>query len=256
MTKNSGRNRPNRKNHTKFENNSGDGPIWLWGTHAVCAALANPEREILRLCITRNALPRLPEGLDKSLRVEELQPKDIDQLLPRDAVHQGMAVQVAPLPEYALNDILGYSRVVVFDQLTDPHNIGAIFRSAAAFGFSAAVLQNRNVPPITGIAAKSAAGAIETVKEVRVVNVSRALEELADAGFHTVGLDGEGEAFLDQAVRGVEKVAIVIGAEGSGLRPGVAKACAQIARIPITSAMESLNASNAAAIAFYEARQK
>jgi len=256
VTKNSGRNRPNRKNHTKFENNSADGPVWLWGTHAVMAALGNPKRRILRLCVTKNAKARLSEIPDLSVRPDELLPKDIDMLLPRDAVHQGMAAQMEPLPDVDLQDILDENRIIVFDQLTDPHNIGAIFRSASAFGFSSAVLQTRNVPPITGVAAKSAAGAIETVKEVRVVNISRALELLHEAGFHTVGLDGGGDVDIENAVTGVEKLAIVIGAEGSGLRPGVAKACAQIASIPISNAMESLNASNAAAIAFYAARQK
>ncbi len=254
--KNSGRNRPNRKNHTKFENNLPDGPIWLWGTHAVVAALQNPNRQILRLCLTKNAVDRLPKGTQLTVKPEEMLPKDIDQILPRDAVHQGIAAQVEPLPDLAIDDVLNEKRIIVFDQLTDPHNIGAIFRSASAFGFSAAVLQNRNVPPITGVAAKTAAGAVETVKEVRVVNISRALDALHEAGFHTVGLDGAGDVFIEDAVQGVEKLAIVIGAEGSGLRPGVANACAQIARIPISSAMESLNASNAAAIAFYAARQK
>lgn len=252
--KNPGRKRSNAKNRTKSEKNFEDGPIWLWGTHAVLAALDNPARQVQRLCVTKNALSRLGASVSSS-EPEEMLPKDIDQLLPRDAVHQGMAALVEPLPELTIDDVLKESRVVVFDQLTDPHNIGAIFRSASAFGFTAAILQTRNVPPITGIAAKTAAGAVETVKEVRVVNISRALETLAEAGFHTVGLDGEGDVFLKEAVTGVEKLAIVIGAEGSGLRPGVAKACAQIARIPISSAMESLNASNAAAIAFYEARK-
>jgi 23S rRNA (guanosine2251-2'-O)-methyltransferase len=254
VMKNPGRKRSNAKNRTKSEKNFTEGPIWLWGIHAVLAALDNPAREIQRLCVTKNALTRLPDHAD-TLKPEEMLPKDIDHLLPRDAVHQGMAALVAPLPELALDDVLSESRIVVFDQLTDPHNIGAIFRSASAFGFTAAILQTRNVPPITGVAAKTAAGAVETVKEVRVVNISRALETLNEAGFHTVGLDGDGDVFLKDAVMGVEKLAIIIGAEGSGIRPGVAKACAQIARIPISSAMESLNASNAAAIAFYEARK-
>lgn len=254
MTKNSGRNRPNARNHTKSEKNLSEGPIWLWGTHAVIAALQNPKRHVQRLCVTRNAAARIPQTLRDDLELEDLSPKDIDRLLPHDAVHQGMAALVAPLPDTDLNDILDHKRVVVFDQLTDPHNIGAIFRSAAAFGFSAAVLQTRNVPALTGIAAKTAAGALETVTEIRVVNVSRALDTLNDAGFHTIGLDGDGDVNLNEAVQNADKIAIVIGAEGSGLRQGVANACAQIARIPITGVMESLNASNAAAIAFYEAR--
>lgn len=230
--------------------------IWLWGTHAVSAALANKRRKFLRLVATRNAMTRLPDLSSRQISVEEMSPKDIDHLLPRDSVHQGIAALVAPLPDLTIDDILDEKRIVIFDQLTDPHNIGAIFRSASAFGFSAAVLQTRNVPPLTGIALKTAAGAIETVREVRVVNISRAIEALNEAGFHTVGLDGAGDMLLAEAVSGCEKLAIVIGAEGSGLRQGVANACACIAKIPITSNMESLNASNAAAIAFYESSRK
>ena len=251
--KNQGRKRPNRNNRIKFENNDEITEVWLWGTHAVIAALQNPDRQFHRVCLSKNAAGKLPTGLTMPVDAEDLHPKDIEALLPRDAVHQGIAALVAPLPELTVEDITDLDRVIVFDQLSDPHNIGAIFRSGAAFGFEAAVLQTRNVPPITGVMAKTAAGAVETVKEVRVVNIARALDTLHEAGFHTVGLDGEGDVSLADAVKGTQKLAIVIGAEGSGLRPAVAKACAQIANIPISSDMESLNASNAAAIAFYEA---
>ena len=254
--KNSARNRPKRKNLQKSASISPDGPIWLWGTHAVSAALANPRRTCLRLCVTQNALSRLPERAPDMPEPEILSPKEIDDALPRDAVHQGMAARFEQLEDTPLEDMLGESRLIVFDQLTDPHNIGAIFRSAAAFGFTGAVLQTRNVPPLTGIAAKTAAGALEAVREVRVVNISRALETLNDAGFQTIGLDGSGELELSEALADCDKLAIVIGAEGSGLRPGVAKSCTRIARIPIERTMESLNASNAAAIAFYEASRK
>lgn len=183
-----------------------------------------------------------------------MEPSAIDALLPRDAVHQGLAVQVDPLPPVQIEDVIasGVTRIAILDQISDPHNLGAIYRSAAAFGFGAVVLQTRNAPAITGVAAKAAVGAIETVQECRVVNIARALDALNDAGFHTVGLAGEGRAMIDQAVTGAAKIAIVLGAEGPGLRPGVAKACAELARIPIASEMESLNVSNAAAIAFYE----
>ncbi|MAT35896.1 MAG: 23S rRNA (guanosine(2251)-2'-O)-methyltransferase RlmB [Ponticaulis sp.] len=247
------RNRPNRRNDRKPEKFDPNAPIWLWGTHAVTAALNNPDRRIHRLCATKNAALKLSEVGSLPVQPEDCLPKQIDELLPRDAVHQGIAVLVSPLPELTVEDILDYQRIVVFDQLTDPHNIGAIFRSAAAFGFEAAILQTRNVPPVTGVMAKTAAGAIETVKEVRAVNISRAIDTLKSAGFHAVGLDGGSEIALSDAVSGAPKLAIVIGAEGSGLRQGVASACDQIASIPIQSAMESLNASNAAAIAFYEA---
>ncbi|MAI91805.1 23S rRNA (guanosine(2251)-2'-O)-methyltransferase RlmB [Ponticaulis sp.] len=247
------RNRQNRKNVTKAEKHDPNAPQWLWGTHPVLAALSNPKRKFHRLCVTRNAMAKLNEINELPANPEELQPKDIDQLLPREAVHQGMAALVSPLAEIHIDDLEDDSRVIVFDQLTDPHNIGAIFRSAAAFGFTAAILQTKNVPPLTGIAAKTAAGALEAVKEVRVVNISRAIESLQSNGFHVVGLDGSGDVMIDEAVRGAGKIAIVIGAEGSGLRQGVAKSCDQIAQIPIERVMESLNASNAAAIAFYQA---
>ena len=227
------------------------GPVWLWGTHAVLAALANPTRTCLELLATENAAQRLPAGL----MVPKLATaKDIDAYLPDGAVHQGLALQTEALKAAALEDLIeaGTSHIAVLDQVSDPHNLGAIYRSAAAFGFGGLVLQTRNAPPVTGIVAKAAVGAIETVREARVVNIARALEQLGDAGYHTVGLAGEGQRLIAQAVDGTAKLAIVLGAEGSGIRPAVAKACAELARIPITSDMESLNVSNAAAIAFYE----
>ena len=226
--------------------------VWIWGVHAVEAALANPERTLIELLATENAASRLPAGHMKARIVTA---KEIDDHLPPGSVHQGLALRAEPLEPAAIEDLIedGTPRIVVLDQVSDPHNLGAIYRSAAAFGFGGMVLQTRNAPPITGIVAKSAVGAIETVVEVRVVNISRALEQLADAGYHTVGLAGEGQADIAKAVSGAQKLAIVLGAEGPGLRPGVAKACAELARIPISSEMESLNVSNAAAIAFYEA---
>jgi 23S rRNA (guanosine2251-2'-O)-methyltransferase len=228
------------------------GNHWIWGTHAVSAVLANPGRRIDQLLLTEAAKERVSS---RRLPAQMVTVKDLDLRLPPGAVHQGAAVKVQPLEPAVLEDVIasGASRLAVLDQLSDPHNLGAIFRSAAAFGFEGVVLQTRVAPPISGIVAKSAAGAIESVQEVRVVNISRALEQLAEAGFHTVGLAGEAKRSLPDAVHGAGKIAIVLGAEGEGLRPGVAKACAELARIPISPAMESLNVSNAAAIAFYEA---
>ena len=233
----------------------GSGENWLWGLHAVSAALANPKRNLRRLVGTRNGLDRLGQV---GARGEVAEPSVIDALLPRDAVHQGIAAQFDPLPTVHLDDLIDLKirRIVVLDQVSDPHNLGAIFRSAAAFGFGGVVLQTRNAPAITGIVAKSAVGALETVQECRVVNISRALEALNDAGYHTVGLAGAGESSIGTAVSGASKLAVVLGAEGPGLRQGVAKACAELARIPIASEMESLNVSNAAAIAFYEAARE
>lgn len=252
MSKPRPRNRPNSHRRKSSSKPHGSGENWLWGAHAVRAALANPRRRLLRLVGTKNGLGRLPK-LEGNAQV--LEPSAIDALLPRDAVHQGLAAQFDPLDPVTIEDVIasGAQRVAVLDQVSDPHNLGAIFRSAAAFGFSALVLQTRNAPAITGIVAKAAVGAIETVSECRVVNIARTLDVLNDAGFHSIGLAGEGGAMIDAAVSNAAKLAIVLGAEGPGLRPAVAKACAELARIPISSEMESLNVSNAAAIAFYEA---
>mgnify|MGYP006289268603 CR=1 FL=1 len=168
----------------------------------------------------------------------------------------GLAIKTQPLAGVTLDDLLSGdkpARVCVLDQVSDPQNLGAVFRSAAAFGVGALILQTRHSPPITGAVAKSAAGAAETVTDVRVVNIARALETLAEAGYRTVGLAGGAGTRLDHAVAGADRLAIVLGAEGAGLRPAVAKACDVAAHIPIAFEMESLNLSNAAAIAFYEA---
>ena len=252
MSKPRPRNRPNSHKRKSSGRPYGSGENWLWGAHAVSAALNNDARKIRRLVGTRNALERLGQT---KLKADCVDPAAIDALLPRDAVHQGLALQADPLPPVQVEDVIAADtrRVVVLDQISDPHNLGAIFRSAAAFGFGAVIMQTRNAPPITGIVAKAAVGAIETVKECRVVNIARALDSLNGSGFHTVGLAGQGAAMIGPAVRGAERIAIVLGAEGPGLRPGVAKACAELARIPMAPEMESLNVSNAAAIAFYEA---
>jgi len=230
-----------------------DGPVWLWGQHAVEAAIANQNRAILRRVATENAARRT--GLSAGFEIMDA--KALDNLLPPGAVHQGLAVRAEPLADVALEDTVAGpdapQRLCVLDQISDPHNLGAIFRSAAAFGIGGLILQTRHTPPITGIVAKAAAGAIETVPEIRVVNIARAIDQLGEAGYHTIGLAGEGAETLSAAVHGAGRVAFVMGAEGSGLRPAVAKACATLARIPMQPGMESLNVSNAAAIAFYEA---
>ena len=185
-----------------------------------------------------------------------MEPAAIDALLPRDAVHQGLAAQFEPLEPVHLDEIIGAESSVSRCSIRLAIRIiwARFFRSAAAFGFGALILQTRNAPAITGIVAKSAVGAIETVQECRVVNISRALEALSDVGYHTVGLAGEGEATIEAAVSGAEQARRC----PRRRRPrvygrGSLKACAELARIPIASEMESLNVSNAAAIAFYAA---
>lgn len=222
--------------------------------HASLAALANPARRIERVVATRNAAMRLPTGVD----VQILDPDAIDGMLPPGAVHQGLAVRASPLepaPLGAAATPLDRRQVLVLDGVTDPQNVGAVFRSAAAFGARALVLQDRKSPPMTGALAKAAAGAIEIVPYARVTNIARALEDLRAWGYLTIALEGEAEFSLQDAVRDARPIALAIGAEGKGLRPGVAEICEKRARIPIASAMESLNVSVAAAIALYEAQR-
>jgi 23S rRNA (guanosine2251-2'-O)-methyltransferase len=223
--------------------------------HATLAVLANPARKVERLVAGRNAAERLPPDA----RPEVLDPDAIDRLLPPGAVHQGLAVRAAPLAEMALDEATAPPDgrpVLVLDGVTDPQNVGAIFRSAAAFGARAVVMQDRKSPPLTGALAKAAAGAIEIVPHARVVNIARAVEELAAAGYVTVGLEGEADMALAQALDDLRPAAIVLGAEGAGLRDLVAKSCDVRARIPIAPQMESLNVSVAAAVALYEAARR
>lgn len=235
----------------EFEAEAG-GPSWIWGVHASLAALANPARRVERVIATRNAASRLPEGIEPQI----LEPDAIDGMLPPGAVHQGLAVRASPLEPLSLEEACtppdGRS-VLILDGVTDPQNVGAAFRSAAAFGARAVILQDRKSPPMTGVLAKAATGGIEIVPHVRVVNIGRAIETLRSYGYNTVALEGEAEFNLAEALADKRPTALVLGAEGKGLRPGVAEACEKRARIPIAPAMESLNVSAAAAIALYEA---
>lgn len=229
---------------------------WVWGLHAGRAAALNPARDIKEILATRNAARELP-GDARGLRVVE--PKEIDAVLPASAVHQGLAVRCAPLEPVALEDLAAPAAglLVVLDQVTDPQNVGAIIRSAVAFGARGLVLQDRKSPPLMGGCAKAAAGAAEKLAHARVVNIARALGELVEAGWSVVGLAGEARTSLEEALLRAERgVALVLGAEGKGLRPGVAEACAELAAIPIAAEAESLNVSNAAAVALYEARRR
>jgi len=223
----------------------------FWGQHAVAAALANPERVIRSIKGTREALGGFE--LPADVPVEFCDVADLGRLVPRDAPHQGVVIEVEPLDDLHLADVIDADAarpILVLDQVTDPHNVGAILRSAAAFDAAAIVTQDRHAPPESGTVAKAASGGLEIVPWVRVVNLARALEELAEAGYWRVGLAGEAEEPL-AAVLGTGPVALVLGAEGEGLRPNVAAHCDALARLPISAAMESLNVSNAAAIALY-----
>ena len=225
----------------------------LWGRHPVTAALANPERTVRKLWVTREAAGQL--DIPPVLPVVYADAADLGRLVPADAPHQGLVAEVDPLEDVWLGDLLAQGEgdrrpLVVLDQVTDPHNVGAILRSAAAFDALGIVTQDRHAPPESGALARAASGALETVPWVRVVNLSRALEEIAEAGYWRIGLTGHATRTLGEAL-GPERIAIVLGAEGEGMRQNTAAHCDELAKLPISGRVESLNVSNAAAIALY-----
>lgn len=220
------------------------------------AALANPKRECVRLFASDRAI----ETLDKSstARVPVLSlaaPEMFTGLVPRDAPHQGLIMEVRPLPGYALEDmhpVEGQKNIILMlDQVTDPQNVGACLRSATAFGVRALITQDRNTPSESGALARASAGGLEVTPWVRVANLAQTLEGLREMGYWHVGLDGNTKQTLKQVSLG-DNIVIVMGSEGKGLRPLVQKTCDMIAKIPMPGNMESLNVSNAAAIALYE----
>lgn len=253
-------NRPSRDRPRGAASGGGGGPQWFYGVHAVLAALANPRRHCRRIVLATRS------GHDLEARVaqaagagsppaEVLDRRDIERLLPPGAVHQGVALLADPLPEPRLEAVCGDAAtatvVVVLDQATDPRNVGAVLRSAAAFGAGAVVVQKRHAPEITGALAKAASGAVEMVPLVRVTNLARAMEDLKEWGFWCVGLDaGAPNSIAEAGLSG--KVALVLGSEGEGLRRLTRERCDRLVRVPIGDAVESLNLSNAAAIALYE----
>jgi 23S rRNA (guanosine2251-2'-O)-methyltransferase len=227
----------------------------FWGRHAVLAAIENPERQIIKLWGTREALGQLE--LPPSLPVIYSDVTDLARFVPRDAPHQGIVAEVSPLEDIWLADVLDQNEddprpILILDQVTDPHNVGAIFRSAAAFDAIAVVTQDRHSPPESGVLAKSASGALEVIPWVRVVNLARALEEIAEHQYWRIGLSGHAKMTLSEALA-PRRNALVLGAEGEGMRHNIEEHCDQIAKLPISHRMESLNVSNAAAVALYAA---
>ena len=237
------------------------GALWLYGLHAVEAALANPRRKLGRALLTPRAAEILGSKLLARVRVESQDPAFIDRQLPPGAVHQGAALEAWPLKSRDLDEILdqaspsGRRVVLVLDQLSDPHNVGAILRTAAAFDATAVIVQDRHAPPQSGALAKAASGALDLVPYVEVVNIARALDDLAARGFWRIALAGDGEQSLAEAVPPGD-VALVVGSEGSGIRRLVREHCEASAFIPITRTINSLNVSNAAAIALYEVHRQ
>ncbi len=240
------------------------GRDWIYGTHAVLAALANPDRSCLRIALAEKASEAMESQIMEACRSvsgrpdpERMDRDRIAALLPPGAVHQGVALLASPLEDTAIEDVVRETKeiaqacVVVLDQATDPRNVGAVMRSAAAFGASAVVVQDRHAPPVTGALSKAASGAVEWVPLVRTVNLARAIAILKEAGFWAVGLDGGAERTLAQAdLSG--RVALVLGAEGSGLRRLTRDTCDELLKVPVAVGSDSLNLSNAAAVALYE----
>jgi 23S rRNA (guanosine2251-2'-O)-methyltransferase len=229
-------------------------PIWLYGRHPVLAALANPRRRVERLLATTEAAERHAAEL-AGQSVQIVSREELAQRLPAGAVHQGMAALAAPLQEPSLEDVLSHcgdgALVLALDQVTDPHNVGAILRTAAAFGVAAVIVTERHAPADTGVLAKAASGGLEFVPLVRAVNLARTLDQLKKAGFWLYGCDERGDAPIDGLDLG-GKICVVLGAEGEGLRRLTREKCDRLVIIPTTGPFSALNVSNAAAIAAYE----
>ncbi len=234
-----------------------DDVVRLYGIHAVAAALANPHRKIKRLALTENAERRLAPPLgERTATVDRVRPNDLDRLLGADAVHQGAMLETEPLPEADLTDLAMSAAeagpILVLDQVTDPHNVGAILRSAAVFGAAGLVMTRRHSAPLNGTLAKAASGALELVPVCLVQNLARTLQELAGMGVATIGLDGEGDVMLEDAPLS-SSLALVLGAEGKGLRQLTRETCTMLCRIAGTGPLASLNVSNATAVALHQA---
>lgn len=255
-----GKPRRRRKSGVKPDGYSGDGG-WLYGQHTVRAALANPRRQVERILAADDdsaaALREIARGQGRDGLVERVNREDLTDMLPPDALHQGVALLAAPLPQMEIEDICDAVRdkpqalTIVLDQVTDPHNVGAIVRTAAAFGAVGLIVQNRHAPPLGGVLAKAASGGLESCPLVRVTNIARALGQLKEAGYWCVGLDADGAQSLRTA-RGDGPMALILGAEGAGLRRLTRETCDALAAIPLAGPIASLNVSNAAAIALYE----
>ena len=223
----------------------------IYGTHSVEAALGNPARRIKGLWVTENALARLLARLGRlPVDPEVVHPRSLDKRLGPEAVHQGLLLEALPLTQPRLDHISHAGNVVILDQITDPHNVGAILRSCAAFGVTALVTTARHSPEASGVLFKAASGAMELVPFVKVTNLARAIDELKSYGFHVVGLESEAE----KTIEGIGKefpLALVLGAEGRGLRQLTRQTCDELVRLDLPGPIKSLNVSNACALALY-----
>ena len=247
------------KKREPSQKSASNGEIWLYGYHAATAALRNEERKILRLLVSKETLKELEsERIALPVPAQIVPRAEFSRYLDEHAVHQGIAVLTKELPDTGIEDLdlSGNGVILILDQVTDPHNVGAVLRSAAAFDAKAVITAQKNAPEVTGVLAKSACGALETVPLIYVTNLARAMQYLKDNGYWCVALDGHAQKNMHETDL-PEKCALVLGAEGSGLRRLTAENCDLTVKLPISSKMESLNVSNAGAVALYEfARQK
>ncbi|MDX0467789.1 TrmH family RNA methyltransferase [Sinorhizobium medicae] len=230
--------------------------VLLYGLHTVRAALDNPERRIIRLSVTQNAAARLDLGDSAAplpFPVETVTPQELDRILGPDAIHQGVMLETRPLPHRKLEALRDCPLILVLDQVTDPHNVGAIMRSAVAFDAGALITTMRHSPTESGVLAKSASGALELIPYIQISNLADTIDELHALGFMTIGLDSEGPQPLEGTFAG-DKIALVLGSEGKGLRQKTRQTVKALARLDMPGAIKSLNVSNAAAIAMYAAR--
>ena len=229
----------------------------LWGIHAVRAAWLNPARKVRGLYITEQALKGFEDILDeRKTPPNMIEKRDLDRLLPPGAVHQGIALHVEPLAEVFVQDLIIRTKnkenavLLMLDQVTDPHNVGAILRSACAFGADGVIMQRRHSPELTGVLAKTATGSIEHIPVAYEINLSDTLDILKDNGFYAIGLDERGPQAIGAIKKG-GKTVLVLGAEGSGMRPKVREHCDALVRLPTSEPIASLNVSNAAAVTLY-----
>jgi 23S rRNA (guanosine2251-2'-O)-methyltransferase len=226
--------------------------IYLYGLHTVKAALENPNRQHIALYTSANALKRLQEnGLrDFPIEPQEVHPREIDKMLDSDSVHQGVILHCQPLPQPTMNDLASNRLLLILDQVTDPHNVGAIMRSAVAMGAGALITTARHSPSESGVLAKSASGALDMLPYVQVRNLGEVLEQISDMGFQSIGLDSEGPKPLESTFN-TDKIALVLGNEGKGLREKTRTLCTDLARLDMPGAIKSLNVSNACALSLY-----
>ncbi|MCC9625934.1 23S rRNA (guanosine(2251)-2'-O)-methyltransferase RlmB [Thalassospira sp. MA62] len=256
-----GNSRRGRKRGRDGGNSGGSSRLILFGRHPVMMAIANPQRTIHKIWATENVrdevMAALADAQRTDIAVDAAGRTDLDEMLPPGTVHQGMAMHCAPLPQLSIEELIADHKdsekctVLILDQVTDPHNVGAILRSAAAFGAAAVIVPDRHAPPETGVLAKSASGALEAVPYIHAGNLNQTLDKLKGANFWLAGMDGYADQTLAEAkLKG--RVGIVMGSEGEGLRRLTRENCDFLVKLPMSGKIESLNVSNAAAVALYE----